>query len=100
MKQNIVFSIGVILIYTLTGYTLSTLWEWFIVPIGFPSISIEQGIGFVLIVLTIAFSINTKFEVQSIRQLKHKFFDLFIYRIALLVYMLVFGFIVQYIGGL
>lgn len=44
------FSVTAILFfYVLDGWVLSTLWEWFVVPLGLPSIGIPHAVGLLAI---------------------------------------------------
>jgi hypothetical protein len=47
----IVVAVAVCLaIYPLYGWILTQLWAWFVVPFGFPQLSLTQAIGIILVV--------------------------------------------------
>ncbi len=76
------------LLYMWQGFTLKTLWEWFLVPIGLPTISVAIAAGIVLI--------HNFFTAKHSKDNDKNIMDKMIFAFVAPAAVLVFGFIIQW----
>jgi hypothetical protein len=89
-------------LYVLNGWALSILWEWFIVPIGLPPVSVPMAVGIAIVVGFLTKQTETKHCVDT-RTKDEKITDAIASIVAMIAYPLValgIGWIVRgFIGG-
>lgn len=76
------------------GFAVSTLWKWFVVPLGVPSVGVAQGFGLTLVYLMIR-GRSEGLKEKGWALVKRSVVDLFTFPLFVIVYGFILNFWVE-----
>lgn len=75
MRKLVIYSVialGILALLVFQGFVVSSLWGWFVVPLGMPAIGTWHGLGLALLLALVTHQFTRVPESEVMQQMSHE----------------------------